>query len=35
MYRESRNLSPRWWRLFVEFWDLEPGFEFLDAETED
>jgi hypothetical protein len=34
MYRESRNLSPRWWRQFVVFWDLEPSFEFLDVESE-
>jgi acetone carboxylase, alpha subunit len=34
MYRESRSLSPRWWREFVEFWDLRPEFEFLDAEGE-
>jgi hypothetical protein len=32
MYRESRSLSPSWWREFVEFWDLQPEFEFLDAE---
>ena len=35
MYRECRELSPRWWQQFTEFWNLSADFDFQDPLPED
>jgi acetone carboxylase alpha subunit len=35
MYRETRELSPRWWTQFTEFWGLPANFELPRPDTEE